>query len=143
MSPPHDAGDDEHNEDESTDENDEAKLVFNDCPPCQHEMLVKLYHEALPTLPAVKTMNSTREGYARGRWRETWDRLRKSGKPHDTSALLDYFARFFAYVGKSDFLMGRVSQRDRKPFEANFEWLMRPCNFAKVIEEHYHSKEAA
>lgn len=90
----------------------------------------------------VKTMNSTREGYARGRWRETWDRLRKDGRPHDTAALLDYFNRYFAYVGQSDFLSGRSTPRNGTVFQADFEWLLRPGNFAKVIEEFYHRRAA-
>ena len=112
------------------------------CPPCPHGRLVEIYHQQLPTFPMVKTMNSTREGYARGRWRETWDRLRKDGRPHDTAALLDYFSRYFAYVGQSDFLSGRSTPRNGTVFQADFEWLLRPGNFAKVIEEFYHRRAA-
>lgn len=119
-----------------------GKKIKSICPPCPHKQLIELYHEKLPAFPAVKTMNPTREGYARGRWRETWDRLRKEGNPHDTSSLLDYFGRYFAYVGQSDFLSGRITPRNGTVFQADFEWLLRPCNFAKVIEKFYHRRAA-
>lgn len=47
----------------------------------------------------------------------------------------DFFAKFFGYVAKSDFLMGRGV----KPWHGCcFDWLLKPENFQKIIEGNYH-----
>ena len=49
----------------------------------------------------------------------------------------DFFAKFFEYVAKSDFLMGRGS----KPWHGCcFDWLLKPENFQKIIEGNYHGE---
>lgn len=107
-------------------------------PVCPFTELVDIYHELLPELPRVKSHTAARQSSARGRWRETWVMLRKEGKPHDKMALLAYFKRFFVYASQSDFLMGRA-----KDWQADFEWLLKSANFAKVIEARYHGKGEA
>jgi uncharacterized protein YdaU (DUF1376 family) len=105
-------------------------------PDCPQVLLVALYHEALPTLPRMLEWNNQRQAYARGRWRE-----KAVSEPYATvEDGLAYWRGFFAWVAKSDFLMGRVQARgERKPFLADLEWLLKPTNFAKVIEGKYHS----
>lgn len=90
-----------------------------------HKEVIGAYHELLPDLPSVKVWSKQRSGALNSRIRE---RL-KHGKPADT---LDYWQKLFAQVAASDFLCGRV-----KDFRANLEWLLRPENFAKVIENNY------
>lgn len=59
----------------------------------------------------------------RARWRE--DEARQS---------LDWWMDYFQTVRASDFLMGRTDG-PRGPFNnCDLEWLVRPNNFAKVIE---------
>jgi uncharacterized protein YdaU (DUF1376 family) len=49
----------------------------------------------------------------------------------------DFFAKFFGYVAKSDFLMGRGA----KPWHGCcFDWLLKPENFQKIIEGNYHGE---
>ena len=97
-----------------------------------HRQVIEAYHEALPDLPAVKVWNKTRHQALNARIRE---RL-KDGKPADT---VDYWRKFFAGVAASDFLCGRITPRDeRAPFRSHLEWLIRPENFAKVIEGRYN-----
>lgn len=49
----------------------------------------------------------------------------------------EFFAKFFAYVAKSDFLMGRGA----KPWHGCcFDWLLKPENFQKIIEGNYHGE---
>lgn len=49
----------------------------------------------------------------------------------------DFFAKFFCYVAKSDFLMGRGA----KPWHGCcFDWLLKPENFQKIIEGNYHGE---
>lgn len=101
-------------------------------PPCPHQAIIGLYHELLPSLPAVREWNDTRMAFLRKRWNE---------RPERQS--LDWWRRFFAYVSASDFLMGRTVSRDGRSFECDLEWLIRPTNFAKVIEGRYQNREAA
>jgi len=96
---------------------------------CPHEEILRLYHETCPTLPAVLQFTKTRQGYLRQRWRE-----------HPT---VEFWARFWNRVAASDFLCARVAGRDGKPpFLADFEWCVKPGNFAKIVEGRYDNRAA-
>lgn len=94
-------------------------------PPCPHEKIISLYHELLPELPRVREWNKTRRGYLQARWKE-----------HPG---IDYWTKLLKYVSRSDFLMGRVNGRDGKPpFIASLAWIVKPNNFAKIVEGNYN-----
>lgn len=108
---------------------------------CPHEKLVALYHELLPTCRKVVEWNGTRQALMRARWRE---KAQPNGERHPGYTTeadgLAFWRRFFAYVAKSQFLTGNAEGRGgNAPFVADLEWLIRPTNFAKVIEGKYHS----
>jgi len=92
---------------------------------CPYQKIINLYHDILPTLPAVLKLTTTRKAHLQARWREM---------PN-----LKLFKQFFEKVNESKFLTGRVSPSDpnRKPFKADLSWLMMPENFAKVLEDKY------
>ena len=46
---------------------------------------------------------------------------------------------FFQALTKSDFLMGRVSSGDRKPFQLSLEWCIKEANIIKIAEGAYHA----
>lgn len=93
--------------------------------PTPYAAILALYHENLPQLRAVEVLNDLRRRLVRARWRENPD--------------LAHWRKYFRYVSTSGFLTGKVQLRkDEPPFEADFEWLMRPTNYAKVIEGKYH-----
>ena len=94
-------------------------------PNCPHKEIIDLYHEILLELPRVKIWNKFRETLLRTRWKE--DKERQT---------LDWWAAYFRYVKRSDFLMGKATY-----FRADLEWLIRPKNFPKVLEGRYHDKE--
>jgi uncharacterized protein YdaU (DUF1376 family) len=96
---------------------------------CPHAEIVALYHEMLPANPRVKVWSEDRKANLRSRWRE--DPKRQS---------LDYWRRFFASVGESEFLTGRVCKPGERPFLAGLDWLVLPKNFIKVIEGRYHDR---
>jgi hypothetical protein len=98
-------------------------------PPCPHQEIIALYHEILPELREVKVWNATRKKLLAARWKE--NKARQN---------LDWWERYFNYVKKCPFLMGQVANRDGPPFEADLEWLVRPQNFAKVIEGKYERR---
>jgi uncharacterized protein YdaU (DUF1376 family) len=106
-------------------------------PDCQHQAVIDLYHQQLPTLRRVEVWNASRQGYLRQRWREVAAELGKE-KPTCAAAVLDWFSDFFVHIQKSRFLVGKVSGRDGRAFTADLEWILRPSNFAKIVEGKYH-----
>ena len=99
---------------------------------CPHRDVIALFHEVLPSVRRVRDWTPARAQLLRTRWRE--DAKRQN---------LDWWRKFFTYVGQSDFLMGRTHSQGRKPFELGLEWLLKAENFAKVREGAYHEQEVA
>lgn len=93
-------------------------------PPCPHKAIIDLYHEFLPMCPRVRTWTDARAALLRQRWREHPD--------------LDWWRGYFSYVAESSFLTGRTHGKDRRPFLADLEWLIRPAQYARVHEGKYH-----
>ncbi len=98
-------------------------------PNCPHQAIIALYHETLPTAPRVKKWTETRARLMRARWNED---------PKQQS--LEWWKRFFVYVGESDFLMGRATANGRAPFEVSLDWLVKSDNLAKVVEGRYENR---
>jgi uncharacterized protein YdaU (DUF1376 family) len=104
--------------------------------PCPHEEVIGLFHKCLPELPEVRVWNQTRQGYLKARWRE----LAAEHKWTTQEQGLEWFEKFFMWVRHSKFLMGKVPARPgARPFECELEWLLRPNNWAKLIEGKYHA----
>jgi uncharacterized protein YdaU (DUF1376 family) len=103
-------------------------------PPCPHQEIISLYHEILPELPRVVSWNKTRESYLKQRWRELFAEFECKSSQEG----LDWFrSDFFPYVKGSAFLTGKIASKDRKPFLADLEWMLKPSNFTKIIEGKY------
>lgn len=93
-------------------------------PNCPKDEIVALYHEFLPMCPRVQKWTDTRERLLRARWRE--------------HPALDLWKQYFAIVKRSKFLTGKANGHgERPPFLADFEWLIKPGNFVKVLEGRY------
>lgn len=108
--------------------NPDGLEVGNKPPPCPHQKIIDLYHETLPGCPRVREWTKTREAYLRSRWRESGERQQ-----------LDWWRKYFEYIGGSDFLTGKTnSNNGRPPFIVDLEWLIKPNNLAKVTEGRYH-----
>lgn len=82
------------------------------------------YAESLPELPQLKLKDAARKRSIK----TVWDLDEKF-------QTTDFFARYFAHVSKSDFLMGR---NDAAWKGCCFDWLMKPANLKKIIEGNYH-----
>ena len=107
--------------------------------PCPHEKIIALYHDLLPSNPRVLEWNDARQVALRSRWREKAVANGKSKGYKTISEGLDWWTRFFKYVGGSNFLTGKVAGTSERPaFVANLEWLVRPSHFVDVIEGKYH-----
>lgn len=108
-------------------------------PDCPHLEILDLFGQHLPTLtqPRPESWDGKRAENLRARWRWVLTKTRKNGEryAHDKEQGLDWFARFFAYVGESDFLMGRAGN-----FTATLDWLVNQTNFAKVLDGNYENR---
>lgn len=109
-------------------------------PECPHQKLIDLYHELLPTCTQVVEWNGERQALMRARWRE---QAVKNGKRPGYATEpegLTFWRRYFVYAAQSAFLTGGAQPRSGsdRPFVASLEWLVRPKNFAKVVEGTYH-----
>jgi len=110
--------------------------VESKIPPCPHTEIINIYHEVLPELPRVVSWNKTRESYLKQRWRQMFVEF----ECKDTEDGLDWFRNdFFVFVKGSKFLTGKVVSKDRKPFLADLEWMIKPTNFTKIIERKYEN----
>jgi len=106
-------------------------------PKCSHQEVIDLYHKHLPTLRKVEVWNDARKGYLRQRWRDVAEELSKE-KDIQVSDILEWWSDFFQHIGQSKFLMGRVNDKSGRTFTADLEWILKPSNFAKIIEGKYH-----
>lgn len=106
---------------------DERKMDLPDpgIPNCPHKEIIAAYHEILPELNAVKVLTDEREKWLRTRWRE--DKKRQS---------VQWWRQYWQLVRKCPFLMGQ----NGNSWRADFSWLIRPNNFAKVYEGKYLDK---
>ena len=86
---------------------------------CPHKEIIGLYHQLLPECAQVVTWTEYLQGRLRARWREHPD--------------LEWWKRYFEYVSRSDFLMGRVRE-----FKVDLDWVIGPKNMAKIINGRYH-----
>lgn len=114
-------------------------VVAHSPPDCPHERIIEIYHALMPANPQVIEWNETRRGYLRARWRE---KAVPNGRSQGYATVDDglaYWSRFFEWCAQSKFLTGQSDGRPgRPPFVASLEWILRPGNFAKVIEGNYH-----
>lgn len=107
--------------------------------PCPHKRIIEVYEAILPELPRVRVWRAQQGADLRARWRE---KLRE-GKFSDEESGVDYFRRFFGYVRRSEFLMGRRSGRDGRTFRNCLAWMVKAKNFDGIVDGKYHDQEAA
>tara|TARA_R110000850_G_scaffold276764_1_gene420146 strand:+ start:396 stop:1133 length:738 start_codon:yes stop_codon:yes gene_type:complete len=110
--------------DKSKDTTAELKI-----PICPHELIIDLYHDHLPNLPAVQKSlwsGSAREKDLRARWKQS---------PNHQS--LEFWGRMFKAVAKSpatDWYFSGIGSGDFVNWEANLGWMIKRSNFDKTIE---------
>lgn len=95
--------------------------------PISPQAIIDLYHKHLPDNPSVRVISENTKSTLRARIREDRDRL-----------LLEWWEQYFKYAGSCDWLTGRIEgSGNRKPFKADFQWLIGPQNMEKVINGRY------
>ena len=83
--------------------------------------IIKIFNELCISLPKVKTVTETRK---------------KAAKSIMKKYSIEQIKEVFEKAEASDFLKGS------KGFKANFDWLMKDCNFAKALDGNYDNKQA-
>lgn len=92
-----------------------------------HKKIVELYHQhCCPPLSEVYEITDARRTAMRARWA-------------DLLPDLEAWNAFFETVAESEFLRGDrpPTGNRKKPFKANFDWLLKPANAIKIIEGEY------
>lgn len=110
---------------------------------CPHGKILDLWAEHCPTLTQPRrnlwtTSDGARTLRSRWRWLLT---ASENGKrlATDEPEALAWFAKFFAYVASCPHLRGENS----RGWQADLAWVLKPANFAKVMQGNYERKEAA
>jgi hypothetical protein len=85
--------------------------------------IMKLYNEICVSLPKIKNIDGQRRKAVAARWR--------------TYKTIETFKELFQATEGSDFLKG---SNDRN-WNADFDWIMKPNNFSKVLEGKYANKK--
>lgn len=110
-------------------------------PACPHLELLDIFAEKLPELPQPKPelWEGARAKALAARWKWCLTAKKRSGARYATTKAeaLDFFRRYFGYVGKSDFLTGR----DGRWAGCDLAWLVKADNFAKVLQGNYENRQ--
>ncbi|WP_395652543.1 hypothetical protein [Brevundimonas sp.] len=107
-------------------------------PNCPHDDIVRLYHEALPELPAVKVMSDSRQKAMRGFWRWVLTSKKSDGSPRAQTAdqALTWIGNYFERAKANDFLMGRRSAgQGHDNWRCDFDFLLTEKGKRHVIEK--------
>lgn len=95
---------------------------------CPTQAIVDLFNKTIPEFPRVVMLTKDRIAKIGARWNES-----------DVHQDLGFWAEYFAQVRSSKFLMGEVAATGGSPFRCNFDWLIAPGNFVKVVEGNYNA----
>ena len=90
---------------------------------CPFEKIKDLYHSICKAYPKIISIDGNRKKAIQARWRSYKD--------------IKVFEELFTIAENSDFLKGN---NDRN-WCADFDWLMKPTNFPKVLEHRYDNKK--
>lgn len=83
--------------------------------------IIKIFNELCISLPKVKTVTETRK---------------KAAKSITKKYSIEQIKEVFEKAEASDFLKGK----NNRDWQANFDWLMKDSNFAKVLDGNYDNK---
>jgi len=91
-----------------------------------YKEIEEVFHNTLPELSQIYRLTEPRRKKIKKLW--------VSELP-----TLGHWERYFRFVRKSDFLMGRVNG-NRGPFNCSIDFLINPSNYIKICENRYHGK---
>ncbi len=107
---------------ENNDKNDKKQTSSSDDSRVPYQDFVDLFNASLGNqLAMVKALSDPRKKAIKRLWTD---------QPNP-----QWWADFFGFIGKSDFLMGRAGD-----FQASFDWIVKPANFLKIVEGNYENR---
>jgi hypothetical protein len=124
-----------------------TKLPSLSVPDCPHEKIIDAFAEQLPELaqPIRSLWKDSKNANAlNARWEWLLSACHETGKRKgermatNEAEGVEWFDRFFGYVSKSDYLMGR-----KNDWQADLIWLVNKSNFEKVLQGSYENQKAA
>ena len=99
----------------------QAEAVSLNCP---YAKIKELYHSICISFPRIKDITGNRKKAIAARWR--------------THKSLEIFQELFTIAEVSSFLKG---ENDRN-WVADFDWMMKPTNFSKILEHKYDDRSS-
>jgi hypothetical protein len=104
-------------------------------PPCPLRQLADGFNLLCPSCVAHVVDTDARRTRLAARWKQIF----RDGAVQSSAEALQFFHDLFKRVEQSRLLTGRVKPASghTKPFRASLDWLMKPDNFAKLIEGAY------
>ena len=106
--------------------------------PCPYDAIVAAYHEALPSLPAVRLMGEPRKKAMRKVWGWVLGSTKPDGTRRATTAdeALAWFGAYFARASDNDFLMGRGARSsEHAGWQCDIDFLLTDKGMKHVIEK--------
>jgi hypothetical protein len=88
-------------------------------PPTPYQKILQLYNETCTRLPKITRIDGDRQKHVKARFNSYGD--------------IEFFRQLFSKAQSSNFLCGE----NNKSWTANFDWLIKPTNMAKVLEDKY------
>jgi hypothetical protein len=92
--------------------------------PVPFKKIQELFLETCPSYPAIRAVNGQRKKAVAARWNEHKD--------------IEVFKAVFEKAEASSFLKGR----NERNWAATFDWMMKPTNFLKILEDNYQEKSS-
>ncbi len=101
-----------------------AEASPSHCPPCPYKKIMDLYHSICVSYPRIEDIDGERKKAVGARWRKYQD--------------LGKFETLFRIAESSSFMKGENGRN----WSADFDWMMKPTNFGKVLEHKYDDRKS-
>ena len=102
----------------------QAKMPPPRLPPCPYKKIMDLYHSICVSYPRIEDIDGERKKAVGARWRKYQD--------------LGKFETLFRIAESSSFMKGENGRN----WSADFDWMMKPTNFGKVLEHKYDDRKS-
>lgn len=111
------------NEESDVEEDENTASLSAPQSECPYSKIRDLYHRICISYPTIKAIDGNRRKAVAARWR--------------TYKSLDTFEELFKLAEASPFLKGE----NERNWSADFDWMMKPTNFTKILERKYEERQ--
>ena len=102
-----------------------AEASPSHCPPCPYKKIMELFHSICVSYPRIVDIDGERKKAVAARWRKYQD--------------ISKFEEVFRIAESSSFMKGENGRN----WSADFDWMMKPTNFGKILEHKYDSRNSS